>query len=104
MGDVRVSEDVVTQVVQTAVVRPGDTLVVRLAGDATDEAFMRAGDAFRDRLPGVKILLVRAEELAVYRPEPLASVELAPPSVDDLSKAVAENLQRRVGRQSRRTG
>lgn len=88
---------------QTAVVRPGDTLIVRVRPNIPPEQLQRCADLLKERLPDVEVCLIGAEELAVYRPEKLHSVELAPPNVDELAKSVAE----RIGRQSqlrRRTG
>lgn len=88
---------------QTAVVRPGDTLIVRFS-EGTPEDADRIRDALRKALPDVDPLVIfGADELAVYRPEKLYNVELAPPNVDELAKSVAE----RIGRQAelrRRTG
>lgn len=69
MGDVRVSEDVVEQVVQTAVVRPGDTLIVNVAQKTSPEQAQRISEAIGSRLPGVEVLVTNAVRLAVYRPE-----------------------------------
>lgn len=105
MGDVRVSEDVVTQVVQTAVVRPGDTLILRLGTSATPEMVKNVADAVKEGRPDLDVLVLgNVDEMAIYRSEKLHSVELSPPNVDELAEAVADNMQRRAGLQRRRTG
>lgn len=105
MGDVRVSEDVVTQVVQTAVLRPGDTLIVRVPLNTTRSALEQLMAGFRERLPEVPVVVLGAEEMVVYRSEPpLYTVQLEPPA--DVEGALAEHVQR-AGSQSaqrRRTG
>lgn len=109
MGDVRVSEDVLGQVEQAAILRPGDTLILRLASSVTADVAKAVADAFRERYPDLDVLLVGSvEEMAVYRPEPpLISVQLSPQDTDEAATAVAEYVQRSAARQSqqrRRTG
>lgn len=70
MGDVRVSDEQVTAILQTAVVRPGDTLILRVADRMPMEYIDRARKAIGDKLPDVEILLIGGfEEMAIYRPE-----------------------------------
>lgn len=69
MGDVRVS-DQVAEIVQTAVVRPGDTLILRVTDRTPMEYIDRCGKSLREKLPDVEILFVGGvEEMAIYRPE-----------------------------------
>lgn len=57
-------------VVQTAVVRPGDTLILRVADRAPTEYVQRLGAALEERLPDVKVLVLGGvAEMAIYRPE-----------------------------------
>lgn len=97
------SDDVVTQVVQTAVVRPGDTLIVRVAPSSTPSWAQQIGAALRERLPDMTIVVVAAEELVVYRSEPpLYNVHLGA----EASRAIKEGVERasRAPEQRRRTG
>lgn len=105
MGDVRVSEDVVTQVVQTAVLRPGDTLIVRVPLSTTRSALEQLMAGLRERLPEVPVVVLGAEEMVVYRSEPpLYTVQVTPPA--DVEAALAEHVQRAASQsaQRRRTG
>lgn len=103
MGDVRVSEDVVTQVVQTAVVRPGDTLILRLGTSATPEMVKNVAHAIKERRPDLDVLVLgNVDEMAIYRPEKSHSVQLSPPDVEGLAKAMAENMRLRAGLERRR--
>jgi hypothetical protein len=58
------------QVEATAVARPGDTLVVALGHEASLEDIREVAGEMERRLPGVKVLVVNANALAVYRPDP----------------------------------
>lgn len=70
MGDVRVSDEQVAAILQTAVVRSGDTLILRVADRTPMEYIDRARKAIGDKLPDVEILLIGGvEEMAIYRPE-----------------------------------
>jgi hypothetical protein len=65
-----VRDDVVSQVVQTAVVRPGDTLILRLADHQPMEYIDRCSKAIREKLPDVEVLFIGGvDEMALYRPE-----------------------------------
>lgn len=59
--------------IDTVMVRPGDTLVVRLAGTMTHEEYDNACDMIDkmlgERLPGVKAVVLNADQVLVYRPE-----------------------------------
>lgn len=51
------------------VVRPGDTLLVRIAGEFTAAQAERVSDALRDQLPGVKVCVISGVDgVNVYRP------------------------------------
>jgi hypothetical protein len=70
MGDVRMSDEQVAAIVQTAVVRPGDTLILRVADRMSMEHIDRCGKALREKLPDVEVFFVGGvEEMAIYRPE-----------------------------------
>lgn len=51
------------------IVRPGDTLVVRVPINTNDYDFDRVMEMVRHRLNGVAVLVVRADQLMVYRPD-----------------------------------
>lgn len=53
---------------ETSVIRPGDTLLVRLRSDAPLVQQQTAADRLRDRLPGIDVLVIAAEDSHVYRP------------------------------------
>ncbi|MEV2277734.1 hypothetical protein AB0I72_19320 [Nocardiopsis sp. NPDC049922] len=54
-------------VVEGLVIRPGDTLIVRVANSEEPKAARQFARDLKKNLPGVKILVVGAEQLAVYR-------------------------------------
>lgn len=55
-----------------ATVRPGETLVIALPGrisrEDLDDATAEIVRELRERLPGVKAVVLNADQLAVYRP------------------------------------
>lgn len=55
---------------EAAIVRPGDTLIVRVAPTATMERAMALKKRGQELLPDVNVVVVAAEEIAVVRPEP----------------------------------
>jgi hypothetical protein len=57
-------------IVEALVVRPGDTLVVRVRPAISAQQVDEIKRELSERLPGVKALIVAAEEIAVYRPRP----------------------------------
>lgn len=61
-------------VIDGPVIRPGDTLVVRvdLSRRWTQEQADRVKAELKERLPGVDVLIVAADQLVIYRPEPEA--------------------------------
>jgi hypothetical protein len=62
------SEQVLEGVAEGLVVRPGDTLVLRLEGDVSPETARRAKETVEARVPGVPVLIVAgAEQIAVVR-------------------------------------
>lgn len=50
-------------------VRPGDTLLVRYSRAVSMENAERLKAKLKERLPGVDVLIVEADGLAVYRPD-----------------------------------
>lgn len=75
------SDDVLANLAEALVVRPGDTLIVRLTADTSPEQLMRfrenAAAMFTEKLPDVEVIyLGGVEQLAVYRPEQLVFVTI----------------------------
>ena len=57
-------------VTDTAIARPGDTLVVGVAGQVTAEEADRVREGLRQNLPGVDVFLISpVSQLVVYRPD-----------------------------------
>jgi hypothetical protein len=55
---------------EALVVRPGDTLIVRYAHGTTLDTIAKVRDIIKERLPGLAdVLVIGADEIAVYRPE-----------------------------------
>lgn len=52
---------------EALVVQPGDTLIVRVAMIQQDHAFALKA-ALKERLPGVEVIAIGADQLAIYRP------------------------------------
>lgn len=52
------------------VIRPGDTVLVRLSSDMRPEYCLQVAERLRDRLPGVEVLVIAADGIDVYRPDP----------------------------------
>lgn len=50
-------------------VRPGDTLVVAIDQHYSSQEMVAFKERFEQRLPGVKVTVVTARQLLVYRPE-----------------------------------
>ncbi|GAA4221508.1 hypothetical protein FHR32_005118 [Streptosporangium album] len=62
------------EVTEALIVRPGDTLILRLASNTTPEQFARSremvGPGLKERLPGVEVVwLGGIEQMAVYHPD-----------------------------------
>lgn len=94
MGDVRVS-DQVAEIAQTAVVRPGDTLIVRVPTGSTRDAVDRMLEGLRQNLPDVAALVVAAEGLAIYRPEaPRFEITAGPDVTPEQAERFARSMQR----------
>lgn len=51
------------------IVRPGDTLIVRIQPDISRQRFEEFADSIKARLPEVKVVVLAAEQLLVYRPD-----------------------------------
>jgi hypothetical protein len=52
-----------------AIVRPGDTLVVAYPRQLSVEQADTIKARIKDRLPGVEVVIIHANQLAVYRPD-----------------------------------
>jgi ABC-type sugar transport system substrate-binding protein len=55
--------------IDAVVVRPGDTLVVRVAPDMTPEQAAELKANLLDRLPGIDAVIVGSDQMLVYRPD-----------------------------------
>lgn len=69
------SEQSLSEVAEALVIRPGDTLILRLAPAVTasqlEEYRKRFVPFLREHLPGVEVVMVGGvEQMAVYRPDP----------------------------------
>lgn len=103
MGDVQLTDEVLAGLEQAVIVRPGDTLIVRVPQNTPADNVARFMAAMRERLPDVPVVVIAAEDMVVYRPEPpLYTVELG----DAASRAISDGLERasRAPEQRRRTG
>ena len=65
-------------VAEAMVIRPGDTLVVRVPLHITAELAAEFRAQLEERLPGVKTVLVAADQVLVYRPGDDTDVAVAP--------------------------
>ncbi len=60
------------------VIRPGDTVIVRLDQTPTTEGFKKMEASWAETLPGVHVFFVtRAAGIDVYRPDPSEAEDLA---------------------------
>lgn len=65
------------EVAESLIVRPGDTLILRLTSDISPEQFHRIRGnlepQMKERLPGVEIMWIGGvEQMVVYRPDEFA--------------------------------
>lgn len=89
---------------QTAVIEPGQTLILRYTKLITKEQGEEIRKRIADRLPGVEVLIISAcDQVVVYQPSKRHEV-LA--TGGDGDKALADAVQRadRASPQRRRTG
>lgn len=83
------------QVVQTAVVRPGDTLILRVAERAPMEYIDRCRKTIREELSGVEVLFVGGvEEMAIYRPEARCEYAVGGDVTPEQAARFAKELER----------
>jgi hypothetical protein len=59
----------VKPVIDAVTVRPGDTLIVKLATDLDMQQAQDATERLEKHLPGVKVIAIGADQLLVYRPD-----------------------------------
>lgn len=65
-----------TEIKEGVVVRPGDTLVVRLPADVRRQQVNEIADELRSRLPdGVHVIVCNAEQLGVVQAEEGATIQ-----------------------------
>lgn len=62
------TDDDLTRITQTLIVRPGDTLLVRVAYNICEETAVQLKAKLAELLPEVPVLVLAVDELAVYRP------------------------------------
>lgn len=55
---------------EATTIHPGDHLIIRTATDVDPEHLAHTVDALRDRLPGIDITVINAEQLLIYRTAP----------------------------------
>jgi hypothetical protein len=67
VGDVGLSEQA-AQIMQAAVTRPGDVLLVRVDPRSPKEAVHHTAGKLRELLPDVEVAMVGAEDFLIYRP------------------------------------
>jgi len=60
----------INPVLDAPVVRPGDTLIARFSGLLTMEQADQIKAGLEAHLPGVEVVVVAADQLVIYRPEP----------------------------------
>ena len=71
MPDMNVKLKVATEFAEALVIRPGDTLVLRVARNISAAEADRARQRIRDELPGLAavVILTGFDQLAAYRPD-----------------------------------
>nr|MDT0660857.1 hypothetical protein [Micromonospora sp. DSM 115978] len=55
-------------VAEALIVRPGDTLIVRFNQRTARSDLDPVDKALREQLPGVDVIVINAEQIAVFRP------------------------------------
>ncbi len=63
---------------QVVVLRPGDRLVVGVSRRISDEEAARMRAQVGEHLPGVKVVIIQAEQLLAYRPDEASGVREVP--------------------------
>lgn len=61
-------------VIDAPTVRPGDKLLIRVDPRSTRKDVDELLAALKDRLPGVEVCVIAAEQIVVYRPEDEANL------------------------------
>lgn len=54
---------------EAVIVRPGDKLIVRVRHDVAEKEFDEFRERLSEKLPGVDLVLLNAEQMLVYRPD-----------------------------------
>lgn len=72
--------DLLADVAEAVVIRPGDTLLLRLALNVTESQLERCRErlvpSLKAKLPGVEVIVIGgAEQIAAYRPGPTVDAE-----------------------------
>lgn len=76
------------------VISPGDTLLIKVPMRTDRETVSRIADAAKAAMPGVKIAIIGADEIFVYKQEPSKPVDLLK---DDWAIVDADGLKSRLG-------
>jgi hypothetical protein len=81
---------------QTAVVRPGDTLIVRVDPRATTRKLAdQLIEGLEGRFSDVKVVVIAAEEMVIYRPEaPRFEITAGPDVTPEQAERFASSMQR----------
>lgn len=77
------------------IISPGDTLLIKVPMRTDRETVSRIADAAKAAMPGVKIAIIGADEIFVYKQEPSKPVDLLK---DDYTIFHADGLKSRLGR------
>jgi hypothetical protein len=65
---------------EAVIIRPGDTLLLRLSAESTRAPWDEAREDLRRLLPGVEVrAIIGVEQIAVYRPDPCACWDITGP-------------------------
>ena len=69
MSDLSVVLQAIAEVEEAAALRPGDALVLRVSAPISHDEFRQLVDRMGELLPGIKVLVVNADGMAIYRPD-----------------------------------
>jgi hypothetical protein len=60
-------------VAEALTIQPGDTLIIRVLPPLTQAHYEAMKAKLREQLPDVDVVIVPAEQMAVYRPRPVVT-------------------------------
>lgn len=64
---------IIAQSASAVVVRPGDTLILRIGHNTSQDLATHFKKAIQDRLPNVDVVVLNADEMFIYRPAEAAA-------------------------------